>query len=172
MIPKDVPNFIYGLKIRNSNLRRHLHHAHPKEYNAAVTHNKWSYKLTSQLADALTDNAHKERDQNIPSFSPAMFVKYLIRFVVVDDQVSPNDLAFLHALKGLQSIHVVECPEFRQLCMFLHETLVNNEIPHRTKMREGVISQWWESFEQLKLDLSMCHRRWGLDANFTKSKVT
>jgi len=84
-----------------------------------------------------------------------MFVKYLIRFVVADDQVSPNDLAFLHALKGLQSIRVVECPEFRQLCMFLRETLVDNDIPRRTKMREGVISQWRESFEQLKLDLSV-----------------
>jgi len=154
-IPGDVPNFIYGLKTGNTNLRRHLYRAHAEEYDAAVLQNRWSYKLTSQLANAFTDNARNERDRNIPSFSPAMFVKYLIRFVVADDQVSLDDLAFLHAPKGLQSIRVVECPEFRQLCMFLRETLVDNDIPRRTRMREGVITQWRESFERLKLDLSV-----------------
>ena len=113
-----------------------------------------------------------------------MFMKYLIHFVVADDQVSLDDLTFLHAPKGLQSIRVVECPKFRQLCMFLHETLVDNDIPRRTRMREGVITQWQESFERLKLDLSvgvgifsfcfincLCHRNPSVVAAPAKSRL-
>ena len=62
---------------------------------------------------------------------------------------------FFHTLTDLQSIHVVECPEFRRLCMVLCETLIDTDIPHRNKMREAIISQWWDSFGRLKLDLSV-----------------
>ena len=39
--------------------------------------------------------------------------------------------------------------------MVLRETLVDANIPRRDKIREVVISQWRNSFEQLKLDLSV-----------------
>jgi hypothetical protein len=40
--------------------------------------------------------------------------------------------------------------------MILHESLVDTDIPRRDKMREAVISHWRDSFEVLKLDLSVC----------------
>ncbi|KAH9072196.1 hypothetical protein EDB83DRAFT_2516972 [Lactarius deliciosus] len=63
---------------------------------------------------------------------------HLVRFIVANDQL----------------IHVIECPEFRQLCMVLHETLVNANIPGCDKMREAVITRWQMSFEKLKHKLS------------------
>jgi hypothetical protein len=39
--------------------------------------------------------------------------------------------------------------------MVLCQTLVDNDIPRRDKMREAVISQWWDTFERLKSDLSV-----------------
>jgi hypothetical protein len=39
--------------------------------------------------------------------------------------------------------------------MILRETLVDDDIPGRDKMREGVINHWRISFKSLKLDLSV-----------------
>jgi hypothetical protein len=39
--------------------------------------------------------------------------------------------------------------------MILRESLVDTDIPRRDKMREAVISHWQDSFEVLKLDLSV-----------------
>lgn len=38
--------------------------------------------------------------------------------------------------------------------MLLRETLLDTEIPHRSKTREAIIKQWQTSFEDLKLNLS------------------
>lgn len=62
---------------------------------------------------------------------------------------------FFHTLTNLQSIRVVECPEFRQLCMVLCGTLVDADIPGRDKMREAIISRWRDSFTELRSDLSV-----------------
>jgi hypothetical protein len=82
----------------------------------------------------------------------------LVRFIVADDQVSPDDLTFFHTLTNLQSIRVVECPEFRRFCMTICGTLVDVEIPGRDKTRERIITQWRDSFAQLRLDLSVSIR--------------
>jgi hypothetical protein len=39
--------------------------------------------------------------------------------------------------------------------MLLCETLIESDIPRRNKMREAIITCWRDSFEQLKLDLSV-----------------
>lgn len=116
---------------------------------------KWGYKLSTESRDASTQNARNKRSREVPSFSTEAFLEHLVRFVVADDQVSPDDFAFFYSLTNLQSIRVVECPEFRQLCMVLCETLVDADIPCRDKMREAIISRWRDSFGQLKLDLSV-----------------
>ena len=54
---------------------------------------------------------------------------YLVSFIVVDDEVDPKNSVFFLMLTYLQSIHVIKCPEFRQLCMVLRETLTEAEIP-------------------------------------------
>ena len=83
------------------NLRRHLYQLHSKEYDNAVLQHKWTYKLLSKLGNTSNVNACNQYDWGIPSFSLAAFVEHLVRFIVADDQVSPDDLAFLHTLKGL-----------------------------------------------------------------------
>ena len=62
---------------------------------------------------------------------------------------------FFLTLNYLQSVRVVECPEFRQLCMVLRETLVEADIPHCHKMREAIILRWKQSFKKLKAELSV-----------------
>ncbi|KAF8488766.1 hypothetical protein F5888DRAFT_1569975, partial [Russula emetica] len=100
----------YGPTTANTNLRRHLYQAHAEEYDKAVLEYKWTYKLSSEVGNAST---HAARASQLPSFSPEAFLEHLVRFVVADDQ----------------SIHVVECPEFRQMCMVLCKTLVDADIP-------------------------------------------
>src|SRR5713226_4160059 len=154
-LPRGIANFIYGPKTRNSNLRRHLLQVHAEEYNKAVVQHKWAYKLSTKSCNVSTQIARNQHGWEVPLFSPVVFLEHLAHFVVADDQVSPDGLMFFHTLTNLQSICVVECPEFQQLCMVLRETLVNIDIPCRDKMREAIISQWQDSFGQLKLDLSV-----------------
>src|SRR5258707_8231542 len=154
-LPRGIANFIYRSKTRNSNLRRHLLQVHAEEYNKAVVQHKWAYKLSTESCNVSTQIARNQCSQEVPLFSPAVFLEHLACFIVADDQVSPDGLVFFHTLTNLQLICVVECPEFRQLCMVLHETLVDIDIPCHDKMREAIISQWWDSFGQLKLDLSV-----------------
>lgn len=116
---------------------------------------KWGYKLSTESRDASTQNARNQRGCEVPSFSTEAFLEHLVRFIVADDQVSSDDLVFFHTLTNLQSIRVVECPEFRQLCMVLCGTLVDGDIPGRDKTREAIITQWRDSFGQLKLNLSV-----------------
>src|SRR5258707_6542869 len=157
-LPRGIANFIYGSKTGNSNLRRHLLQVHTEEYDKAVVQHKWAYKLSTKSCNVSTQIACNQHGQEVPLFSPAVFLEHLAHFVVADDQVSPDSLMFFHTLTNLQLIHVVECPEFQQLCMVLHETLINIDIPCCNKMREAIISQWRDSFGQLKLDLSVGRR--------------
>ena len=56
---------------------------------------------------------------------------------------------------SFQLICIVECPEFRCLCMVLQETLVDTDIPGRDKMGEAIFNQWQTSFDKLKHELSV-----------------
>jgi len=58
-------------------------------------------------------------------------------------------------LKCLQLICVVELLEFQLLCLTLHPTLTDSEIPHHDKMRESIIYHWKKAFGVLKVELSM-----------------
>jgi hypothetical protein len=40
--------------------------------------------------------------------------------------------------------------------MILRESLVDADIPRRDKMREAILNQFWTSFNELKVDLSVC----------------
>jgi hypothetical protein len=49
----------------------------------------------------------------------------------------------------------VECPEFRELLLFLQETLQDKDIPHRTKIREAILEAWADAFQALKQELAV-----------------
>jgi len=57
----------------------------------------------------------------------------------------------------LQAIRVVECVEFRDLCMLLQESLTDKDIPHRDKVREAIFQQFEKEFSALKIELSVSH---------------
>jgi len=157
MVPDDIVNFIYGPKTANTNLRRHLYMQHGEAYDKAVVQYKWKYKLSTDSCLPPTQDPRDER-RGVPSFSEEAFLEHLVRFIVADDQASPDDLMFFYTLTSLQSIRVIECPEFRELCLVLCGTLTDADIPRRDKMRETILSRWRESFGQLKLDLSVSIR--------------
>ncbi|KAF8056167.1 hypothetical protein FPV67DRAFT_1424809, partial [Lyophyllum atratum] len=49
---------------------------------------------------------------------------------------------------------VVEGRAFRDLLLFLRPELTDEEIPHRSKVREEIIYTWKASFVQLKAELA------------------
>ena len=55
----------------------------------------------------------------------------------------------------MKAIHVVECPEFQDLCMLLRESLTDKDIPRHDKLREAIIQQFLQEFECLKVELSV-----------------
>lgn len=58
-------------------------------------------------------------------------------------------------LISTKSLHVVECPEFRDLCLLLRPSLQAKEIPLRGKLREGIMEYWHGWFHNLKRDLAV-----------------
>lgn len=55
----------------------------------------------------------------------------------------------------LKSIRVVECPEFRDICMLLRESLADKDIPRRDKVREAILDQYSKQFDGLINELSV-----------------
>ena len=47
----------------------------------------------------------------------------------------------------------MECCEFCDLLLLLREDLEEKDIPHRTKLREAIITAWRTWFAELKLEL-------------------
>ena len=134
-----------------------MHQLHASKYDWVVIAHGWAFKLSTETNDA-SSNVAKSCDKSILQFSLDVFLDHLISFIVVDDQVSPNKLMYFLTLTYLQSIRVVECPEFRQLCMVLCESLVNADIPHHDKVREAIICNWNRTSKQLKAKLSVSLR--------------
>ena len=131
-----------------------MHRLHPIIYDQTVQENNWQCKLSTQAKNSSSrKNTSNMHDQSLPQFSREVFLDYLVSFIVADDQVSQNNLMFFLTLTCFQSIRVVECLEFRKLCMVLRETLLDSDIPHCDKTREAIIYRWKKSFEALKGEL-------------------
>lgn len=74
----------------------------------------------------------------------------------MDDQVCMICLFnanFLYIIE--QALNVIECPEFRDLLLLLRQDLKDSQIPHRTKIREEIISAWQKYFAVLQTDLAV-----------------
>ncbi|KAI0284878.1 hypothetical protein BC826DRAFT_1109460 [Russula brevipes] len=70
-------------------------------------------------------------------FCQKSFLNHLVNFIVADDQL----------------IYVIECPEFRELLLYLLPALQDNDIPWQSKIREAIIDKWGVYFDTLKEDL-------------------
>lgn len=49
----------------------------------------------------------------------------------------------------------MECPEFRRLLLLLRADLQDKDIPHRTKIREAIVTAWKTWFTSLKRELAV-----------------
>src|SRR5258708_5889606 len=101
MLPRGIANFIYRSKTGNLNLQRHLLQVHTEEYDKAVVQHKWAYKLSTESHNVSTQIAHNQHGQEVPLFSPAVFLEYLTCFIVATDQVMPVGLLFFHLIYNI-----------------------------------------------------------------------
>lgn len=76
----------------------------------------------------------------------------MIRYVFC---IQSQCVLVLFCVVTVQSLNVVECPEFRSLLLLLRNDLKENMIPHRSKLRELIIDAWREYFQALKKDLAV-----------------
>ncbi|KIK12635.1 hypothetical protein PISMIDRAFT_120519, partial [Pisolithus microcarpus 441] len=91
------------------------------------------------MGDSLPDPAASSDRANVPPFSLPIFRKFLVNFIIADDQ----------------SLNVVECKEFRCLILLLRDDLKDSNIPHHTKIRSDIIQAWKDYFMILKIDLAV-----------------
>jgi hypothetical protein len=57
----------------------------------------------------------------------------------------------------LQSFNVLECPEFRDLLLYLGDGKISNaDVPHRTKLTQMVLEEYWREYNKIKEDLKVC----------------
>ncbi|KAH9172794.1 hypothetical protein EDB89DRAFT_1905894 [Lactarius sanguifluus] len=84
---KNVPNYFYAKSTANNNLRRHLTTNHRSEYDAVGLKFKWKYKLLTQSGGVSIPKDASNVHLEVPPFSLATFLEYLIRFIVAGDHM-------------------------------------------------------------------------------------
>jgi hypothetical protein len=141
----------YSVNTGTGNLRKHLISQHTKKYEEACEEHGWNYLKAKVAGPTIGEN----RKSRLPPFSPEAFLEYLVRFVSTDDQVSRSHITTSKVGSSFKAIRVVECPEFRDLCMLLRESLNDKDIPRRDKLREAIINQFGKEFARLKVELSV-----------------
>jgi hypothetical protein len=117
----------------------------------------WKFQLRSQAKNS--EGSVASPSARPDKFDEATFHRFLVRFIVADDQVG-SPLTILTVLTFLpfpilKAINLVECPEFRQLLILLRSDLKDATIPHRTKLRELVIDGWKQRFQVLRRELEV-----------------
>jgi hypothetical protein len=177
--------FQYFCKTGASGLRGHIYRYHLLEYVTLVEQNGWYVWLDSiksavahgytlaAIRDILTDggsiaslaphghdtsasnSTHPNKHASIPSFTLQELHNHLIAFIIVDDQVLPFKSNITHSLAMDQSLNIIECKEFHKLLLLLRQDLKDSDIPHRTKIRENIITAWQTYFAMLKDELAV-----------------
>ncbi|KIK14878.1 hypothetical protein PISMIDRAFT_16959 [Pisolithus microcarpus 441] len=97
------------------------------------------------IGDLLLDPTASSDRANVPPFSLPIFQKFLVNFIIADDQ----------------SLNVIECKEFHRLVLLLRDDLKDSNIPHRTKIQSNIIQAWKDYFAILKIDLVWICKYWG-----------
>lgn len=92
--PANVPNYFYRPTTATSNLRKHLLKIHPEEYDKAIKTHGWGYHLSSDAVRNPRDTCNQESSP----YTDEKFHHATAVWIVADDQVSLEDLTFLHIL--------------------------------------------------------------------------
>jgi hypothetical protein len=126
---------------------------HSAAYMNAAKKNNWklSKSLDAQDKPAVQGDSPEHR---LPEYNYDVFVQYLVHFIVADDQVSAALPDFHLSLSfPTQSLRVVDCPEFRNICWLLRPNL--EHLPHRDTIRERVTVEWGMAFTALRGELAV-----------------
>ena len=112
-------------------------------------------KMRKESENAIAANPGGPSAPRAP-FSQSRLLKALVNFIVANDQVQ----SMLHQYYAanhitFQSMNIVECCEFCDLLLLLREDLQDKDIPHRTKIRESIITAWKSWFVGLKSELAV-----------------
>jgi hypothetical protein len=83
---------MYKLDTGKTNCRNHLRKRHPVIYDKTVLEKRWPYPLSTEVPGSKTTIGDL-RKRVLPQFTLQSFIKYLVRFIVADDQVSRNLLS-------------------------------------------------------------------------------
>ena len=83
----------------SGNLWNYLTKLHGKEYNNTIKQYGWDYKTTTELNDVSMHSAHNAIRQELPLFTSATFLEYLVHFIAADDQARLADFFFSHTHK-------------------------------------------------------------------------
>lgn len=91
--PERAPDcYLYSTNTASANLRRHLVNEHGPAYDKVIIENGWNYPLSTEKKSGKGVTTGDLRKRALPAFSPEVFLKYLVRFIVADDQVSHCNL--------------------------------------------------------------------------------
>ncbi len=71
------------------NLQNHLYSKHTDIYNKLIVKKKWHLRLSTDEKGGGDTSIGALRRGRIPKFSLSSFCEYLVRFIVVDNQVMP-----------------------------------------------------------------------------------
>ena len=119
----------------------------------AAKKNNWKFTKSLDAQDKLAVQGGLPGCQ-LPEYDYDTFIQYLVRFIVADDQVS-TALPYFHLSLSFptQSLHVVDCPEFHDICWLLRPNL--EHIPHHDSIRERVTVEWGNAFTELHDELTV-----------------
>jgi hypothetical protein len=89
-------------------------------------------------------------------FSVEGLLKRIAKFIVADDQVCFFFKSFItFILIIIQSIRVVECPEFRDLLLFACHDIEDSDLVKRDAMRDLIMDMNDDYFKLLKKELAV-----------------
>ncbi|KAF5332789.1 hypothetical protein D9611_005171 [Ephemerocybe angulata] len=120
---------------QNKAIRRHLRKSHGRNWINAVIARKLKGWRTIRMKEHVTDTSTTRVRE---PFTLEGFLERLIRWLAVDDQ----------------SLDVVDCPELRDLLLYLNATLEESDLPHRTKVAQLVTESFAREYKNMVNDIS------------------
>jgi hypothetical protein len=130
--------------------RLHLQHTHLEEYERVVR------TLRLKHYEELEDSTEAAVSTSDGPFHVDEWVRRLIKWVVVDDQVRSVSSFSVRFLTPYQAINVVDCKEFRDFALYGRDDVRDSDLPHRTKLTELVFKTYETEHLKLKSDLDVC----------------
>jgi hypothetical protein len=80
-------SYQYAKSSSNTTLRGHLDNFHRVKWVRLANERGWTSKLRSQDQSMGTDDGTTSQDRSLDKFSEATFHRYLLNFIVANDQV-------------------------------------------------------------------------------------